>query len=705
MALKKLQLRPGVNKENTRYANENGWYDSDKIRFREGTPEKIGGWQRISNSTFLGICRSLWNWVTLGYANLVGVGTNLKFYISNGGAYYDVTPIRVTTTLGAAPFSANGTTTVTVTAPLHGAITGDYVTFSDSTTAVFNAEYVITYVNANSYYITLASPLTAGTYGGAAVVAAYQISVGAEIQLPLVGWGSGGWGIGTWGSGSPTATDIRLWTQNNYGQDLIFGYKKGPIYYWNATNGTSARGVLLSSLGGFVTFTSASPTVVTLTTPLTNGTSVQFAATSALPTGISANTTYYLENVVDNIVGNISLTPGGALINTSSTGSGTYISLLADVPTVQNVVYVTDNRFLFAFGCNDYGSATQNPMLFRWSNFENPYDWTPGVDSQAGSITLSHGSEIVTVVQTRQETVVFTDSAIYSLQYLGSPGVWGSQILGDNVSILGPNAAIVASGRVFWMGVDKFYVYDGRVNTLNCDLRKFIFQDINLGQNEQIFCGTNEGFNEVWWFYCSLTGPNGTGTVVNPNTTVDRYVIYNYAENDGKGGIGVWYYGTMQRTAWLDSGLRSHPLAATYSHNLVDHESGVDNNETATTLPIEAYISSAEFDIDDGDRFGFIYRMLPDVTFEGSTAASPSVTMTLIPMANSGSGYNNPTSVGGSDNATVTRTAQVPIEKFTGQVYIRVRGRQMIIKVESAGLGVQWQLGFPRIDIRADGRR
>jgi hypothetical protein len=462
---------------------------------------------------------------------------------------------------------------------------------------------------------------------------------------------------------------------------------------------------LLSSLGGFVTFTSASPTVVTLTTPLTNGTSVQFAATSALPTGISANTTYYLENVVDNIVGNISLTPGGALINTSSTGSGTYISLLADVPTVQNVVYVTDNRFLFAFGCNDYGSATQNPMLFRWSNFENPYDWTPGVDSQAGSITLSHGSEIVTVVQTRQETVVFTDSAIYSLQYLGSPGVWGSQILGDNVSILGPNAAIVASGRVFWMGVDKFYVYDGRVNTLNCDLRKFIFQDINLGQNEQIFCGTNEGFNEVWWFYCSLTGPNGTGTVVNPNTTVDRYVIYNYAENDGKGGIGVWYYGTMQRTAWLDSGLRSHPLAATYSHNLVDHESGVDNNETATTLPIEAYISSAEFDIDDGDRFGFIYRMLPDVTFEGSTAASPSVTMTLIPMANSGSGYNNPTSVGGSDNATVTRTAQVPIEKFTGQVYIRVRGRQMIIKVESAGLGVQWQLGFPRIDIRADGRR
>jgi hypothetical protein len=283
--------------------------------------------------------------------------------------------------------------------------------------------------------------------------------------------------------------------------------------------------------------------------------------------------------------------------------------------------------------------------------------------------------------------------------------VWGSQILGDNVSILGPNAAIVASGRVFWMGVDKFYVYDGRVNTLNCDLRKFIFQDINLGQNEQIFCGTNEGFNEVWWFYCSLTGPNGTGTVVNPNTIIDRYVIYNYVEKDGNNGIGVWYYGTMQRTAWLDSGLRNYPIAATYSYNLVDHESGVDNVETATALPIEAYISSAEFDIDDGDRFGFIYRMLPDVTFEGSTASSPSAVMTLIPMQNSGSGYNNPTSVAGSDNATVTRTATVPIEQFTGQVYIRVRGRQMIMKIASTGLGVQWQLGYPRIDIRLDGRR
>jgi hypothetical protein len=706
MTLKKFQPRPGVNKENTRYANENGWYDSEKVRFRQGTPEKIGGWQRISASTFLGICRSLWNWVTLGAQNLIGLGTNLKFYISNGGAYYDVTPIRVTTTLGSDPFSANGTTTVTVTAASHGANTGDYVTFSGATgtyASTLNAEYSITYKDANSYYITTATALTAGSYGGAAVSAAYQINVGPAVQVPITGWGSGTWSSGTWGSSAKTVLPLRLWTQNNFGQDLIFGYRNGPMYYWNATNGTSTRGVLLNSLGGTVTFTSASPTVVTLTTTFPAGTPVQFAATGSLPTGVSAATTYYLSNV-SGLTANIT-NSSGTLINTSSTGSGAYISLLVDVPTVQNVIFVSDNRFVFAFGCNDYGSATQNPMLIRWSAQEDPYTWTPTATNQAGSLQLSHGSEIVTVVQTRQEVVVFTDSSLYSLQYLGFPAVWSSQLLGDNISIVGPNAAVIASGKVYWMGVDKFYVYDGRVNTLNCDLRKFIYQDINLDQNQQIFCNTNEGFNEVWWFYCSITGPNGTGTVTNPNTIIDRYVIYNYIESDGKGGQGVWYYGTMQRTAWLDSGLRKYPVAATYSYNLVDHEYGVDNNETATALPIEAYISSSEFDIDDGDRFGFVWRVLPDVTFEGSTATYPSAVMTLLPMQNSGSGYNNPTSIGGSDNGTVTRTATVPIEKYTGQVNIRVRGRQMVMKIASSDLGVQWQLGFPRFDIRQDGRR
>jgi hypothetical protein len=706
MPLKKLQLRPGVNKENTRYANENGWYDSDKVRFRQGTPEKIGGWQRISSNTFLGLCRSLWNWVTLGFANLIGVGTNLKFYIVNGGVYYDVTPIRSTVTLGANPFTGNGTTTVTVTSASHGAITGDYVTFSGVTgtyATLLNAEYQITYLTSSTYTITTASVVAVGATGGAAVVAAYQVNTGPAVQVPLTGWGAGGWGAGTWGVGATSNSSLRLWSQSNFGEDLIFAPRGGQIYYWYANTGTAVRGVLLSSTGGAVTFTNASPTVVTLSSPLSNGTAVQFAASGSLPTGVTAGVTYYLENMVEDITGNISLTPGGALVNTTSTGSGAYISLVVDVPTIQNLIFVSDaSRFVFAFGCNDYGSAAQNPMLIRWSDQQNPTNWTPVITNQAGSLTLSHGSQIITAVQTRQEIVVFTDSTVYSLQYLSPPAVWGSQLLGDNISIISQNSAIIASGKVYWMGVDKFYVYDGLVNTLNCDLRKYIFQDINLNQSEQVFSGTNEGFNEIWWFYCSITGPSGTGTVENPNTTIDRYVVYNYVENNSQ---GVWYYGTLARTAWLDSGLRNYPLAATYSNNLVDQESGVDNNETATTLPIEAYISSSEFDIEDGDRFGFVWRMLPDMTFEGSTAVSPAAIMTLIPMANSGSGYNIPPSVAGNDYATVTRTAKVPIEQYTGQVYVRVRGRQMILRVESVAAGVQWQLGFPRIDIRQDGRR
>jgi hypothetical protein len=318
---------------------------------------------------------------------------------------------------------------------------------------------------------------------------------------------------------------------------------------------------------------------------------------------------------------------------------------------------------------------------------ESVTDWTPPATNQDGSIRLSHGSEIVTAVQTRQEIVVFTDSSIYSLQYQGPPVVWSSQLLGDNISIAGQNAATVASGVIYWMGVDKFYKYDGRVGTLRCDLRQYIYQDINLAQWSQVFSGTNEGFNEVWWFYCSAT-----------SNSVDKYVTYNYAED-------VWAYGTMARTAWLDSGLRDYPLAATYSYNLVNHEQGNDNRETATTLPIEAVIGSAEFDIDDGDHFGFVWRMLPDITFRGSDTTSPQVTMTLIPMQNSGSGYNNPISLGGNADATVTRTSETVIEQFTGQVYVRVRGRQMIMQVSSNQLGCSWQLGSPRIDIKQDGRR
>ena len=693
MPLKKLTLKAGVNRENTRYTNENGYYVSDKVRFRQGTPEKIGGWNRISESFYLGICRSLWNWATLGGANLLGVGTNLKFYIEYGGLYYDITPLRATSVINADPFAGDGTTTVTVTDTAHGGVTGDFVTFSGATgtyASTFNAEFQITVIDVNTYTITTGSAIAAGNYGDSSVTAAYQINVGPAIAVATIGWGAGGWGSGTWGNGTSTSIPIRLWTQSNFGENLVFGYRGGPMYYWDNADGLSTRGVDIASLGGSVTFTAASPTVVTSTVVFSEGTTLQFNATGGMPSGVSASTTYYVTNV--NGLSFELLTAAGAAVNAGSTGTGVYISNIVDVPVIQNYLLVSDaSRFTFAFGCNDYGSVTQNPMLLRWSDQENITQWTPNATNQAGSLLLSHGSKIITALQTRQEIVVFTDSSLYSLQYQGPPVVWGSQLLGDNISIASQNAAAIASGVVYWMGVDKFYKYDGRIQTLRCDLRQYIYNDINLDQADQFFASTNEGFNEVWFFYCS-----------SGSTAIDRYVVYNYAED-------IWFYGTMARSAWLDSGLRNYPMAATYINNVVYHEYGIDDNSTPVTTAINAVIETAEFDIDDGDHFGFVWRILPDITFSTSvpspTGVAPQVTMTLIPMQNSGSGYNVPQSVGSTSYATIQRIATAPIEEFTGQVYVRVRGRQMILKIESNQIGTQWQLGSPRIDIKQDGRR
>lgn len=721
MPLKKILFRPGVNRENTRYAVESlgaglpganvvgGWYESEKIRFRSGTPEKIGGWQRISSSTYNGICRSLWNWVTLSGLNLVSVGTNTKYYIESGGLYYDITPIRETTTAGALTFSAVTTapysSTVTVNDTGHGCLPGDFVTISGAaslggniTATVLNQEYqIVATPTANSYTIT-AKDTSGATVtsnasdvgsGGASTVGVYQINSGPSYQIPTVGWGSGSWSSGSWSTSGGGVASLRVWNQSNFGDDLVFGYRGGPMYYWSASSGLTTRGTLVSSLGGNITLTIASPCVITLNTPLTAGTAIKLATTGALPTGLTAGTTYYLINVV-GLTANLASSAGGTAITTTGTQSGVQsISSIETVPIIQNFVYVSDtSRFVFAFGCNDYGSVTQNPMLIRWSAQESVTDWWPAATNQAGSVLLSHGSEIVTAVQTRQEIVVFTDSSLYSLQYIGPPVVWQSQLLGDNISIMSQNAAVVGSGKIYWMGVEKFYVYDGRVQTLNCDLREYIFSDINLSQTQQVFAGTSEGFTEVWWFYCSAN-----------SNTVDKYVVYNYGEN-------IWYYGTMARTAWLDSGLRQYPIAATYINNLVSHEVGNDDASTDTAVPIAASITSAEFDIDDGQNFGFVWRILPDITFRNSTGPSaPQCTMTLLPLQNSGSGYTSPPSVGGTSYANIQRIATAPVEEFTGQVYIRVRGRQMVFKVESTQLGTAWQLGAPRIDIKPDGRR
>ena len=709
MPLLKLKLKSGVNRENTRYTNENGWYESDKVRFRQGTPEKIGGWSRISTNTFLGICRSLWAWITLGAVRLTGVGTNLKFYITQGGSYDDVTPNQTVVTLTNPFATVSGSPIVTVTGA--GGSNGNFVTFTGGTAVgglTISGEYQITYVSGATYTITASSNATSTVAaGGGTVYAVSTIDVGPEIATALVGWGAGGWGTGTWNNGTSSTEAIRIWNQANFGQDLVYGPRGGGIYYWNATIGTLPK---------TFTVTIATPGVVTSTISLPINTAITLTTTGALPTGLLVGTIYYV--LTTGTTFSLALTVGGAAINTSGSQSGVHsisprginivsISGASDVPIYQNCLLISDtSRFVFCMGANDLGSTIQDPLLIRWSDQESFTDWTPAPTNQAGDVRLSHGSKIVATNQSRQEILVWTDSALYSLQYLGPPVIWGTQLMADNISIAGPNAVAYANGVSYWMGVDKFYKYDGRSQTLTCDLLRFIFEDINKAQFAQVYASTNEGFNEIWWLYCSITGPNGTGTAAVPNTVVDRYAIYNYTENQG---AGAWYYGTMGRTAWLDSGIRNYPLAATYDHNLVDHELGLDDDTTGTPIAIESYISSAEFDIDDGYKFGFVWRVLPDITFSGSTAASPSVTMYLKPLQNSGSGYNSPVSVGGSTTpsgaAAVTRTAILPIEEFTGQINTRVRGRQLVMEVRSTALGVQWQLGSPRLDIRQDGRR
>lgn len=700
MPLKKLALKSGVNRENTRYTNEGGWYESDKIRFRQGTPEKIGGWQRVSSHTYLGICRSLWNWVTLGGLNILGVGTNLKFYLESGGAYYDVTPFRNQVTL-TGPFETfNGSPIVEVTDANGGFIDGDFVTFYGGTAVgglTIRGTYQITAISDTKYAITAASNASSSAIGGGTVYALYQINTGPAFVVPLTGWGAGAWGFAAWGTGQATTDSLRLWSQSNFGEDLVFGPRGGGIYYWDATIGLESD---------TFTATVASPTVITVNAQYANGTPIRLApvGNGTLPTGIEPGKLYYVRNATSTSF-NISATPTGALINVSGAGTGVNTVLAnapllrdfagaTDVPSKQNYLLVSDiSRFVFAFGCTDYASTVLDPMLIRWCDQEDPYNWTPAATNQAGFLRLSRGSEIIAALQSRQEILVWTDAALYSLQYVGAPIVWSAQIVGENLSLVGQNAVAYSNGVSYWMGKDKFYKYDGRAQALRCDLRRYIFDDINTAQYEQVVAGTNEGFHEIWWFYCSAG-----------STQNDKYVVYNYMED-------VWYYGTLGRTAWIDSGVRNHPVAATYSHNLVNHEDGIDDNEGATPLPITAYITSSEFDLDDGHNFMFVWRVLPDITFQNSSAASPSATMYLLPLKNSGSGYSvNPAvnanhSVANDSSATITRTSVIFVEQFTGQVFTRVRGRQMAIKVESTGLGVTWQLGSTRLDMRPDGRR
>ena len=754
MPLQKLALRPGVNRESTTYANEGGYYASNKIRFRSGQPEKVGGWTAdtgLNNSTLKpttgtiwGVARGMWNWLNLTGYNLLAIGTNLKYYIQNGtnGAFYDVTPLRFTTTAGEVTFAAtNGSTTITVTDAGHGAQTGDFVTYSGAvslggviTATILNAEFQITYVSSNSYTITSSVAANASDIGlgGGATVGAYQLTTGQDVYSQNVGWGAGTWGGIIPGTATTTVsggtlsnsnTTVTVTSTTGFAASGNILIDSETIFYGAIGSATTftgcVRGLQGNGVGGAVGSGAA--------TTHTNGTSV-VQSTSFIGWGSPATVgvgvqlrlwshSNFGEDLIFNARGgalfywanaaSASTFNRGQLLGPSAsivTKSGT-VTTDAYCPTVANFVMVSDaSRFVIAFGCNDSvaSSTVQDPLLIYWSNQESFITWYPAVTNQAGSYRLSHGSQIVTAIQTRQEILVLTDSAIYSMQYLGPPYVWGFQIMGDNISIAGPNAIATANNITYWMGTDKFYMYSGRVQTLPSTLRQYVYNDINLTQSFQFMAGTNEGYNEVWWQYCSAD-----------STVIDRYVIYNHLDN-------IWYYGDWDnyagnnqgRTAWLDSALREYPMAATYgvaggSANtlLVYHENGVDDGAVNPANPISATLTSSDFDIGDGHNFGFVWRLIPDLSFDGSSVNLPQASFTVLPRTFPGAAYgsSNDPAVISTQNYQNQRT--YAIQQFTQQVYVRIRGRQMAFQVSSDTLGVQWQLGIPRIDIRPDGRR
>ena len=711
MPLQNLQLRPGINREGTTLANEGGWFECDKIRFRSGYPQKLGGWNPISSSTYQGVARSLFNWVTLRGYNLLGVGTNLKYYVESGGAYNNITPIRATDTLTNPFTTTSGSSTVLVTDASYGGITNDFVTFSNVTTVAnlnLNGEYQITYRDGNSYFITASGTANASTTGGGTVTAAYQINVGLDTFGYLTGWGTGLWG-GVVAGAQQTTLSLSINSSNtNIAVVSTIGFNSGngtvlmdqELARYTGNTSVVFTGATRGSNGTIATSHTANTIVYNASSytgwgqSVTNSTGTQLRLWSQASFGEyllinPRNGALYL--YIPAYTGAGVLTFGNPAVLLSPSSAGVYQSD-ADCPVIASQVLVSDSsRIVIAFGCNDYGSQVQDPLLIRWSDQESYSIWLPSVTNQAGSYRLSSGSSIVSAVQTRQEILVLTDAAVYSMQYLGPPYTWGFNILSNNISIIGPNAVAAANNIVYWMGLDKFYVYTGRVETLPCALRQYVFGDINLQQNYQVFSGSNEGYSEIWWFYCSAN-----------STIVDRYVIFNYLDK-------VWYYGTLNRSAWLDSPLREYPMGATYQHTIVFHENGTNDVEvTGAELPINSYIQSSDFDIGDGHNYGFVWRIIPDITFDGSNnpaPAKPSAVFTIRPRQNPGAPY------GSSDTPTVASTQSYAVvqnynvQEFTQIVYTRIRGRQMAFKVSSDTLGTQWQLGVPRMDIKPDGRR
>lgn len=763
MPLQKVELRPGVNRESTSYANEGGFFAGDKIRFRSGYAEKIGGWQsvNINSSSFKGVCRMMWNWISKLNQNLVGMGTSQKVYIEQGGTYHDITPLGNSLTLSQNPFSTtSGSRLVTVSATGHLSAINTYVTFSGATAVAsltLNGEYEVQSVpNADEFTIYASATASSTTTGGGSlVIARFDIDAGNAVYSSGVGWGGPPWGAGGWGSATGAGVEMRLWSMFNYGDDLMFAERGGEIYFWTIDTTSWSRAVTLEEKAN------ASVKGVTLGAFASGVTTIVLDDTTGLDTGAVLSgsgivTGTYVTEAWDF---SNSVTISQAT-NASATLSDISFSYAGrHVPNEVNFIIDSPvNDFVIACGSTPYDptsfATTFDPLLVRWSDQGNTYEWVPAVTNQSGEQGLSHGSYIVTANNTRQEILIWTDTALFSMQYVGPPFVWSFTLLDQDISIASQNAVLTVNNVVYWMGRDKFFMYSGRVETLPCTLRQFVYSDINYDQLNQVVAGANEGYNEIWWFY-----PSSDSTINN------RYVIYNYLER-------IWYYGNLNRTFWSQHTQRIYPFATfnvqqsylatsinssvttialtdsttfpmtgtiqidsekisyaakdgntltgcvrgiggttaashdqyayvyfNVANQIMLHEVGNDDQSVSPALPIEAFIESSDFDIQDGQSFGYVWRIIPDLNFTGSTGSSPSVTLTVRPRQNSGSNYTN------ADSPTVTRTSTVPIQQYTGQVYTRVRGRQMAFRVDSTDLGVAWQMGMMRIDVRPDGRR
>ena len=714
MPLQKLQFRPGINRETTRYMNEGGWYNCDKIRFRFGVPEKINGWQRYSDTQFLGICRRLHNWIALDQSNYIAIGTHLKLYIEEGTQYYDITPFRAAAaslSTDALKTGASGSKEITVTHVSHGAVTNDFVTiagaatFDGITDTQLNTEHQVTVVDGNTYTFTVASDTassgnTAG--GGSSITARFQINTGLDTIVSGTGWGAGQWGgttaadpattlngalnadtAGTGGSG----TSVVLTDASSFPSSGSIVVNETEVIAYGGKTSNTLTGITRGQDGSTATagtgVAHADGAAVRGAAAITGwGDAASLAATSGSEARI-----WSLDNFGEDL---LSCVRDGELFYWDKTnGLSTRSEKLTarsgadQVPTIARQIMVSDrSRHCIAFACNAQGQTAQDPLLIRFSKAENAVDWnilTSGTD--AGDLLIGSGSQFVTAIETKLEILVWTDVSLHSMKFIGAPNTFGLIQLASGLSIIGPNAVTAVNDQVFWMGENQFYVYDGRTQQIPCTVRDYVFDDINLDQRELITAGLNSGYYEVFWFYPSKD-----------STEVDKYVVFNYSEQ-------VWYFGTLARTAWIDAEIRPYPIAASPDRYLYNHELGNDDGSTSPATAIQGFIESSPLSIEGGDQFQLIRRVIPDVTFDGSEQATPTVKFTL-------QGYDKPGQAGqGSVNGTVTKEASETVEKYTDELFLRLRGRAFSVKVENTGTGTQWRLGIPRVDLRPDGRR